>query len=65
MALAVHHYERGGDDFYEPLRNVYLYDLIVSIFAIAGGLLICLYVVISQSYPCSSEQMKLAFYHVL
>src|SRR3954454_6701928 len=38
----VHHFRRGGDNYYEPLRNVYLYDVIISVLAIAGGMLICL-----------------------
>lgn len=35
-------FKEGGDNEFGPLRNVYLYDLIVSALAIAGGLLICL-----------------------
>ncbi|CAG7850895.1 SubName: Full=Uncharacterized protein {ECO:0000313/EMBL:CCA68258.1} [Serendipita indica DSM 11827] len=41
-AFLFHHYKEGGDDYFRPLRNVYLYDLIVSVLAIGGGLLICL-----------------------
>ncbi|PVG01229.1 hypothetical protein CPB86DRAFT_781804 [Serendipita vermifera] len=44
-AFLYHHFKVGGDNYYRPLRNVYLYDLIISILAIAGGLLICLPVI--------------------
>ena len=41
---ADHKFRREGDFYNERLRNVYLYDLIISALAVAGGVLICLYV---------------------
>ncbi|KAG8762286.1 hypothetical protein FRC19_003643 [Serendipita sp. 401] len=42
-AFLYHHFKVNGDDFFNKgLRDVYLYDLIVSVLAIGGGLLICL-----------------------
>jgi hypothetical protein len=43
-AYLYHHFMKGGDDYIPELGRVYLYDLIVSVLAIGGGLLICLYV---------------------
>jgi hypothetical protein len=42
---------------FDPLSNVYLYDLIVSALAVAGGLLICLYVTSSSHVTLNSHTM--------
>jgi hypothetical protein len=50
-AYLFHHFHQGGDDYIPALGRVYLYDLIVSVLAIGGGLLICLYVkILSGNY---------------
>lgn len=43
-AFLFHHFKSGGDDYVPALSHVYLFDLIVSVLAVGGGLLICLYV---------------------
>jgi len=44
-AYLFHHFKKGGDDYIPALNRVYLFDLIVSALAAAGGLLICLPVI--------------------
>jgi len=44
-AYLFHQFRRGGPNYSEPLRKVYLYDLIVSVLAVGGGLLLCLPVI--------------------
>jgi hypothetical protein len=35
-------FRQGGPDYVPALQNVYLYDLVISVLSIAGGVLICL-----------------------